>query len=109
MQVAKRINLEIDDKFHSKDYRFLTNPEKCFQEFQEIMRRVGAAGNKVSGNYKQFESAVNKLQNALVPNNVDEALAALDELRKTLEKDFKMREDLDTKENSVHSGIQEYD
>ena len=109
MQVAKRINLEIDDKFHNKDYRFLTNPEKCFQEFQEIMRRVGAAGNKVSGNYKQFESAVNKLQNALVPNNVDEALAALDELRKTLENDFKMREDLDTKENSVHSGIQEYD
>jgi hypothetical protein len=33
MQVAKRLNLEIDDKFHNKDYKFLTNPEKCFLEF----------------------------------------------------------------------------
>lgn len=107
MQIAKRLNLDITDKYKSGEIKMLSNAEQCFQEFQEVLRRTSKI--KTAGNYKQFEPIVTNLHNALVPNNIDEALLQLQELRKILEKDFKMNKDLNNKEESIHSGLQDYD
>lgn len=109
MQIADKLDLKIDDKFKKGQLKLLSNAEQCFQEFQEVLRRVN--NNNTSGNYKQFEPIVNHLQSALIPNNIDEVLIDLDKLRKTLEKDFAMNYDLTSNKEgvSIHTGIQNYD
>lgn len=107
MSIAKGLDLDITDNFNNGNIKMLSNAEQCFQEFQEVLRRV--TYHKVEGNYEQFKPIVTQLHSALVPNNVDDALAALDELRSKLEKEFKMGKDVDRDGRSLHSGIVGYD
>jgi hypothetical protein len=61
MYFSSKLDLEIDDKYKSKQIKLITNAEQCFLEFQEIMKRASSAGGAKAGMYAGFESAVNKL------------------------------------------------
>lgn len=110
MQISKnKLKLDIEDNYYNGNIKLLSNTEQCFQEFQEILRRIGDSTRKQDQNYKKFEPALSKFQSALVINNVEEQLIALDELRRQLENDFGMSKDLDNEKRSIHSGIEDYD
>lgn len=106
MYVGKRVGLKIDDQFKSGKIKLISNAEQCYQEFQEVLRRIG--DRKVQGNYKNFQPILNQLHSALVPNNIEEILIQLNELRRLLEKDFAMNVDIE-QGRSKHNGITDYD
>lgn len=103
MQISRNLKLDIKDNFSSGEIKLINTAEQCFQEFQEIMRRAH------NPKYQNFEPALNSLQQALIPNNVEQTIKSLMDLKKILENQFQMDKDLDYKGQSIHSSMQEYD
>lgn len=107
---SKGLELNINDKFANKQIKLLSDVEKCYFEFQDILARVDGSKKYVAGNFDQLKPLVNDLYQALIPNNVEEVLASLEKLKKELEKNFQsLTNDIDNEGNSIHSNIQNYD
>ena len=80
-------NLEGEDKFKNQ-YKLLSLAEKVNIEYQDILARINDRWQK--SEFLKFQPSITSLQNALLPNNVDECLIALNELKTKLERDFRM-------------------
>ena len=108
--LRRKFDLQGEDKFKTH-IKFLTLAEKVNIEYQDIMSRINDRWQKAE--FAGFQPVVTELQNALLPNNVDESLAALNELKVKLERDFRMSQDILTKgENkgkSIYADYQNYD
>lgn len=103
-------NLEDEDKFQNQ-YKLLSLAEKVNIEYQDILARINDRWQK--SEFLKFQPSITSLQNALLPNNIDECLIALNELKTKLERDFRMSQDILTKgENkgkSIYADYQNYD
>ena len=103
-------NVEGDNNFKNGNIRMLSKSEVCYQEFKDIMSRIGRKNTNdlVSTNIMECQSAVNALHASISVNNVDETLVQLHELRKKLEEDKNIKKDVE-KKRSVHLGLRNYD
>lgn len=103
-------DLKGENKF-GNSIKLLSLAEKTNREYQDIMSRVNDRWQQQ--NLANFKPAFTQLQSALIPNNIEESINALMDIKTKLEKNFGMAKDIITKgENtgkSVYADYQNYD
>lgn len=109
-KLRQTFDLEGDNKF-GDSIKLLSLAEKTNIEYQDIMSRVNDRWQQQ--NLANFKPAFTQLQGALIPNNTEESINALMDIKAKLEKSFGMSKDIITKgENtgkSIYADYQNYD
>ena len=105
-------DIQGDDKFSNDGpLQLLSLAERTYLEYADIMDRVNDRWQKAE--FNKFQPVMTELNDAIIPNNIEDSLAALTKLKDKLEKDFAMNKDILTKgENkgkSIYSEMQNYD
>lgn len=111
-KLRKTFNIDGEDQFKQDGtIKLLSLAERAYLEYADIMDRVNDRWQ--AQEFSKFKPAMTELQSSLQPNNVEESLEALNQLKTKLEKDFGMNKDIltrgENKGKSIYSEVQNYD
>lgn len=98
--------LSSDDNFNNGHIKMLSAVEQCYQEFQDILNRIGLSYN---GRFEAFRPALTQLHDSLALTSVDQVVVtdALNQLRTILEERFGLDRDI-TRTQDAYSELSEY-